>query len=191
MLRATIRNDVHTEWLDKRIAADESRLSSPGTTFPVTAPAEVTDDEDGPPRSAFGRFFHNHPTVKTREQVESELGTLKTERSMTSNVMGEVHAVVYGLMTALPKTSETTSLLDRQLLTRADLPHGNEAGNPDEDGNDDGSMRDLPYGERRQVNKQTREILEHRSIGWVIGTSAVFETLVLGLAAWIFCRRDY
>ena len=30
-----------------------------------------------------------------------------------------------------------------------------------------------------------------RTVGWIIGTSVAFEGIVLVLAAWIFCRRDY
>jgi hypothetical protein len=31
-----------------------------------------------------------------------------------------------------------------------------------------------------------------RSVGWIVGTTSVaFEMVVLALAAWQFCRRDY
>ena len=30
-----------------------------------------------------------------------------------------------------------------------------------------------------------------RSTLWIIGSSLLFEAAVLGVAAWIFCRRDY
>jgi hypothetical protein len=32
---------------------------------------------------------------------------------------------------------------------------------------------------------------ERHSAWYVFGTSAIFEAVVLGLAAWVFCRRDF
>jgi hypothetical protein len=33
--------------------------------------------------------------------------------------------------------------------------------------------------------------LNKRPIWWIVGTSLGFEAVVLAVAAWIFCRRDY
>jgi hypothetical protein len=33
--------------------------------------------------------------------------------------------------------------------------------------------------------------MNHRTVAWIIGTSVAFEVVVLTLAVWIFCRRDY
>jgi hypothetical protein len=33
--------------------------------------------------------------------------------------------------------------------------------------------------------------VDARSVRWVLGTSLAFEAVVLGLGAWVFCRRDY
>jgi hypothetical protein len=33
--------------------------------------------------------------------------------------------------------------------------------------------------------------LNRRTVAWIIGTSVAFEVVVLTLAIWIFCRRDY
>jgi hypothetical protein len=38
-----------------------------------------------------------------------------------------------------------------------------------------------------EVNNQLRD----RSVSWIVGTSLLFEAAVLGLAAWIFHRRDF
>jgi hypothetical protein len=39
----------------------------------------------------------------------------------------------------------------------------------------------------RQIDRTMRA----RPISWVIGTSLAFEAVVLLLAAWVFCRRDF
>jgi len=85
------------------------------------------------------------------------------------------HSILYGMKTVLPKTTETIDLLERNLISLAELPdRSNE-----------------PGGRRMQVLQQQEEILRSRSITWVIGTSLIFELLILAAAALIFCRRDY
>jgi hypothetical protein len=33
--------------------------------------------------------------------------------------------------------------------------------------------------------------MHDRSLAWVLGTSLLFEAVVLALAGWLSCRRDY
>ena len=42
-----------------------------------------------------------------------------------------------------------------------------------------------------EVLRESARVLRGNSTGWVIGTSLGFEAVVLGLACWVFCRRDY
>lgn len=85
------------------------------------------------------------------------------------------HDIVFGLKTVLPKTTETIGLLERSLYDMADLPEG-------------------ALGQPTQNQKSQRELVEtvrNRSAWWIVGTSLGFEAVVLCLAAFIFCRRDY
>lgn len=81
--------------------------------------------------------------------------------------------------TILPKTSETMDLLSRSLLR------------PDE------QMAILTGigGEQAQLSPRHQELLveadRSRSLWWIIGTSLSFEGVLVGLAAWIFIRRDF
>jgi ABC-type transport system involved in multi-copper enzyme maturation permease subunit len=43
----------------------------------------------------------------------------------------------------------------------------------------------------REVQEETERAARSRSIDWIIGTSLGFEAVMMGLAAWVFCRRDY
>ena len=45
--------------------------------------------------------------------------------------------------------------------------------------------------DRRIAQQMTEEEQRQRSGWWIIGTSLGFEAAVVGLAAMIFCRRDY
>ena len=96
------------------------------------------------------------------------------------------HTQTYRLMTLLPKTTATNNLLDRYVMTDADVralltaepaPQGHRHGNH--------------HQQRVDVEVKTQESLRIRSPIWIIGTSLAFEFVVVSLAAWIFCRRDY
>lgn len=93
--------------------------------------------------------------------------------------------IVFALKTALPKTSETAALLGRSLMSRDDLdrfmPGGGSAGD------EDSSRR----GPDPEVNRRVEDALRDRTTAWVLGTSLAFEGLVLAIACWIFCRRDF
>lgn len=82
--------------------------------------------------------------------------------------------IIHGVVTVLPKTSGTIYLLERNLIDMAELPEM-----PDEMGG--GNTQEQVMIE--QMRKQ--------SPAWILGTSLGFEAIVLLLAGWIFCRRDY
>ncbi|MBX3410413.1 MAG: ABC transporter permease subunit [Phycisphaeraceae bacterium] len=82
--------------------------------------------------------------------------------------------------TCLPKTSETIGLLNRNLVSLGELEQFmNSAEGRQRQGND------------RRVELRVEEALRERTTAWVIGTSLIFEALVLGLACLIFARRDF
>jgi ABC-type transport system involved in multi-copper enzyme maturation permease subunit len=103
--------------------------------------------------------------------------------------------LLYGAKSIFPKTSETNSLIDRWMNIT------------DEVGDQRRELREQrrnargffsSFGDRTEVKitdpevgRETQEILLERPISWVLGTSIAFEAVVLGLSAWIFCRRDY
>jgi hypothetical protein len=42
-----------------------------------------------------------------------------------------------------------------------------------------------------EVAREAVDVLADRPVSWVLGTSVAFEAVVLGISAWIFCRRDF
>lgn len=42
-----------------------------------------------------------------------------------------------------------------------------------------------------EAQEEADRLTRSRSISWVLGTSIAFEVVVLSIAAWVFCRRDY
>lgn len=94
--------------------------------------------------------------------------------------------------TVLPKTQETVGLLERWLISMADLKSLSEMGEEDDD-------RPAPPSEAggevnvedEQVSLRLQEKLRDRSPWWIVGTSLLFEAFVVGLAALVFARRDH
>lgn len=112
-------------------------------------------------------------TMQIAQQREIAAG------NATYNSFTRPHDYVYAAMTVLPKTSETIDMLQRELLRRTELP-------PEWN---DSENRSGPI--RSSDVATLREDLRSRSPWWVIGTSLVFEAVILAVAAWVFCRRDY
>jgi len=113
-------------------------------------------------------------------KLESDLERAKSWQPFWNRVSRYGEWVV----TPLPKTAATIELLERQLISAADLPEP-----PDRGGNDS------PFaGGRVKQRDLQRELVawqSQHSPAWIIGTSLGFEVVVLGLCVWIFRRRDY
>lgn len=109
--------------------------------------------------------------------------------------------VVFGVKTVLPKTGETVALLERWLIEAADLqpdpePAAGEAA-------DDFDLEAAAAGEatpppptffqpdQDKLEADVQAAFRDRSVAWVVGTSLIFELVVLGFAAWRFQRRDF
>lgn len=102
------------------------------------------------------------------------------------------HGMVFGLKTGLPKTGETVSLMERYILDWSEMEQLRAAAGPAT--NVDvgmGESDEDPHVEDEVVGQRVERVLRGRTELWVIGTSLAFEAVVLGLAAWIFCRRDF
>ena len=93
------------------------------------------------------------------------------------------HRVAYGMKTVLPKTRETTELMNRKLLR----PAQGDFRSDDESTDERRRNRAIDAADIQKLD----ETMRARSVGWVIGTSLGFEAVVLALAAWIFSRRDF
>jgi hypothetical protein len=124
-----------------------------------------------------------------KQTAESRLKDLTTEIAAAHAGQSRwttVHRILFGAKTIFPKTSETVELLERWLIDTADLPEPEER-----------ESEPLTFGDRsgrvsgKKIHQQFLQEIRSRSVYWVLGTSFLFEGVVVGLAAWIFCRRDY
>ncbi len=182
LLRVQISDEMEVVRLDKQIAAAEAEMAKP-TTTPTT---RATDDPNG---AWWQRWLASVPS-ETHIQTEARLDELRRERQAAADRFVTPHRVAYALATPLPKTSETIGLLERELVSRADLP---PPPSDDEDLDQTNGRQGFRARGRRNAaaNAQLDIALRQRSVGWVLGTSCAFEAVILMLAAWLFCRRDY
>jgi hypothetical protein len=50
---------------------------------------------------------------------------------------------------------------------------------------------EVKWMENPDVILEVQEQIKDRPVWWVVGTSLAFEAVVLGIACWVFCRRDF
>jgi ABC-type transport system involved in multi-copper enzyme maturation permease subunit len=119
------------------------------------------------------------------------------ERSgSTASKLRTAHKIAFAVVSALPKPGPTIDLFDRRLFSdelmseiheqQGDPPPVFGAGD-----NQDVEEREAQRQAFREAGQDIQQRVRHRSAAWVIGTSLAFEAVVLALAAWVFCRRDY
>lgn len=89
--------------------------------------------------------------------------------------------------TLLPKTQETTGLLDRWLVSNEDKALFNNPSR-DESPSDEFAQFGRPDPE---VARRFEEAVRGRTTTWIIGTSLLFQGFILAISAWIFSRRDF
>ena len=126
------------------------------------------------------------------EELEEDYGlTLDLLRSETfaaresADGAGKFSDTLMTIKTPLPKTGETLAMLTRVIVDAADLPE------PDaEKTMEVRQFEQTGVRSGSEVLQDTAEKLE-RPAWWVIGTSLLFEGVLLSIAGWKFCRRDY
>jgi ABC-type transport system involved in multi-copper enzyme maturation permease subunit len=141
-------------------------------------------------------------TIEKRRQKDPEASVqdLMDEREAGEPGLAKLvtaHRILFAAKTLLPKTDETTALVQRWIVDVANL--GDVA-----DEGEDGDMTGPPAPRRRgrgsfgttraresDVRKAIERDLESRGVGWIVGTSLLFEGVVLVLGCRHFSRRDF
>jgi hypothetical protein len=151
--------------------------------------------------------------ARTRNEPQTDvsdrsLATLKNRREETlrqrdrmiaPDLLISAQKVAYYAKTFVPKTRETLGLLDRILFNDNDLAQASKINTESAEqappsfapppGRGGGPGR----GPAANVSESLvqAQLDRQRSIWWVVGTSLVFEAVMLALAAWYFCTRDF
>jgi hypothetical protein len=176
VLQVQIVQDMAEKMQDDELEKDQKLLP----TLPETLPAGQTDapvmhrfggGDDGP--------FMSFSSPRTKRAMEARISTLQDEKSRRTHGVETAENVLTRVMAPLPKTTDTTDLLDRELTKRAALDASTA---PDSESG---------RGQRRGIEDELIRRRRLTSAGYIIGTSVAFELAILSLAAWRFCRRDY
>lgn len=117
------------------------------------------------------------------------------------------HNLVWRVKAPLPKTGETVDLMSRWLVDEEPLMQASRESQEDERRRraERRARNNIPSPATRpdqasraqfdpedvNVAQRMRQEINARTAAWIIGSSLGFEAVVLGIAAWIFCRRDF
>lgn len=174
---SALRLEDARENLDNQIAlADrfiEQREKS-GTAIVDAEGNEITDLDAK-------REAVNVALVRSRERIPEAEQAAKTWKTWAGRVIL--------FKTVMPKTQETIKLLDRYLISKAELDRlmAESAGIEPPPKTED----DQPAFADPRVSKRLQSVLRERSLAWILGTSFAFEAVVLGICCVIFARRDF
>lgn len=120
-----------------------------------------------------------NPTLRqSRERVREAEEAVETWSAWSTRV--------FALKTVLPKTQETIALLERHLISDEELSKLMGANEGDFGGDDD-----VPAMADPRAAKAVAEAMRERTVLWILGTSFIFEGVLLTLCCWIFARRDF
>lgn len=214
VLRMKVESQLRHDVLTTRIggleqelarARDASPTPTPTLTPPGAPAAPEAPDSPAPPDApaAQGAPVAAEPTApapgpsaavaKLEADLARERAWLEAE-SKDLALMRRIHAWFYAVKAVLPKTSETMDLLGRMVITGPEMQRFLGGTGDDNGQRGPGRRRDATNGVRlseRQVNKAMEAERRGRSPLWIIGTSMLFQGVVLAAAVIIFRRRDF
>jgi hypothetical protein len=138
----------------------------------------------------------------TQDQLDADNPALPLARRQlddakgTNRTLTKWNSIFVGAKTALPKTGETIEVLKRALLTHEEMvkfrvnEEGDDQPRRERPRRRSGGSEDVRVDDR-EVAGRVEDLIDKRSISWVIGTSLCFEGVMLAIAAWLFARRDF
>ena len=151
--------------LDARIARLEGAASA--TSEPASAPAL--------------------PELERLRQWRRAIVSQQEGNDAALPVLQKLHTACYVIQTLMPKTTDTVELLSRCIIKTDEVTDSKTGFRSRGRSSEDTDLDPTNLTDMKQGVAAARD----RPVWWVIGTSLIFEALVLTLAAWIFCRRDY
>lgn len=128
-----------------------------------------------------------HAALKSAQDKLTDWTEAQTEVQSNLDSLRTAHAIGFGVKMFLPKTNETLDMLRYALLSEDDLGRLIDRAPRSRTVHAIGKVR-VPAS---AVEKERLRVLASRDAWWIIGTSMAFQVIVVGLAAWRFCRRDF
>ncbi len=176
-------------------APDESRKGSTSVTDPAPA-ATPTDEPDI--RSRREARGSTNRLLRAGEKMleaatDTNIDSLRSRRADRQKQLAALdaklpaslddlesarkwHTRFYTAYTVFPKTGETKDLFQRWVIDKSDW---------------DGFLKMIDQLNDGGGRQDPQDSLNKRPLWWILGTSFGFEAVILGIACWIFCRRDF
>lgn len=195
-----VRLDSQLDQLRGALRTVEDRLvaidASSATTTDEPKAVTPVEGEDGPRRPerargnrllAAGRALldaaqssqSREGLERSRDGLRSQITTLESrrpERAESAASVRKWHRILHATIVVMPKTGETRNLFARTIVDPEDQ---------------EGLFRILTRLTGDEDIRAADKALNRRSLWWVLGTSLLFEAVLLGISGWIFCRRDF
>ena len=171
----------------------ERRLENERTIATNTAKRDMLANGEIPPeRFAEPLVLTDEQLLEVSQRFADETQSLRDARDSRAS-WERWSGIIFGVKTALPKTAETIGLLERYLLSEEDIREQLTGAQRTRGGANgrDGDRSDAPGFTDPSVLERTELAKRDRSVFWIVGTSLLFEGVVLGLAGLLFCRRDF
>jgi ABC-type transport system involved in multi-copper enzyme maturation permease subunit len=178
---------------------DESGVATAADEPTIWLPAPPEGDEALAELHRTAELRHRR-FVTARDFVDKDVRPNLPSYQKQQRVLTKVHRWLLVAKTMLPKTNETVSLLQRWVLRAASIEPPRDANNSPE--LDEGTQALFAGSNARpsplvvgmdspEMARAMREMETSRSPWWIIGTSLIFESVVVGIACLIFARRDF
>ncbi|MBO6513784.1 MAG: ABC transporter permease [Phycisphaerales bacterium] len=145
-----------------------------------------------------GKPIPSSEGLDTSDGFEPDLEAVNPTLRMSKNRLKESEAAaetwtawasrVVLLKTLLPKTQETVGLLERNLITQKEI--ATLMGMNDRQAEMMVNDETPAFADPRAAERATK-VLQSRSIPWILGTSFIYEALLLLISCIIFVRRDF
>jgi ABC-type transport system involved in multi-copper enzyme maturation permease subunit len=132
----------------------------------------------------------------TDEEIVKSLPTIGRDRAAQVSDKETLEGLVFWsdlvfkVKTVLPKTSETTALLERWLIDFDELAEL-RAFQEENQGERRNRGEDEDVSSQGPDSNAIADVFRDRPVSWVIGTSILFESAIVFWAMIVFVRRDY
>ncbi|HRQ72356.1 MAG TPA: ABC transporter permease [Phycisphaerales bacterium] len=134
-----------------------------------------------------------HPTEEEIAGVNPFLKGLRDKRASAEKTAAQAakwSGILFAAKTIVPKTGETIDLLERTLISMADLEALTGSSDKPRQTTVDEQTAEVEFSQY-DLSMRSATILRERSVLWILGTSFAFEAVVLALSCVIFARRDF
>lgn len=171
VINMRVQNDINRERTAVRFEKQETAALSTWKKANPEAAREPTADE----------LDKSNPFLVESRRRRKELESSSSMLLMFERSVGAAKAI-------LPKTTETFEVLKRQIGPSLSERRDTEAQAEEGEFSIFSQMNDR---DRRDFERRREEVMAKRTTFWVLSTSIAFEVVVLGIAGWIFRRRDF